>query len=205
MMAMTTRRTLQGAVLFGVLLAASATSAQSVAVSATAAAQEQRARAYFTNLELVTQDGETVRFFEDVLKGRVVLINFVFTECKNACPLATRKLTQVIDLLDGRFGAPIHFVSMSLDPETDTPAVLEAFARKHGADHAGWTFLTGNPAHLDLIIKKLGQYTENIQAHSSLMLAGNVPTARWTKIAPHAAPQGIAEKLLALARDDATP
>ena len=167
----------------------------------TASDEEARARSYFTNLELVNQDGETVRFFDDVLKNKVVVINFIFTNCEGACPLITHKLTLVRDKLEGFIGKQIRFVSLSLDPQRDSPAALKKFAKTQNADLAGWVFLTGEPDHLDTIIRKLGQYTDDIDAHSTMMLAGNVSTAHWIKILPQEQPPAIAEKLRLLMDD----
>ena len=164
-------------------------------------ADEQAARKYFTDLPLFTQDGKPVRFYTDVLRDKVVLISFVYTECKDACPILTQKLTRVRDLLEGQLGKPIHFVSISLDPKRDTPAALREFARRHQAYHDGWVFLTGEPENVNLIIRKLGQYTADLESHTTLMLAGNVKTAHWMKIPPTAPPMAIAEKLRGLARD----
>ena len=163
--------------------------------------EEERARCYFTNLELINQDGETVRFYDDVLKDKVVVINFIFTNCEGACPLMTHKLTLVRDRLDEHVGKPLQFVSLSLDPQRDTPAAMKEFAKTHHADHDGWVFLTGNADHLDTIISKLGQYTEDMEAHSTMMLAGNVNTAHWIKILPQEQPPAIAEKLRGLIED----
>lgn len=167
----------------------------------TASDEEARARSYFSNLELVNQDGETVRFFDDVLKNKVVVINFIFTNCEGACPLITHKLTLVRDKLEGFIGKQIRFVSLSLDPQRDSPAALKKFAKTQNADHEGWVFLTGEPDHLDTIIRKLGQYTDDIDAHSTMMLAGNVSTAHWIKILPQEQPPAIAEKLRLLMDD----
>jgi cytochrome oxidase Cu insertion factor (SCO1/SenC/PrrC family) len=167
-----------------------------------AASEEARAREYFTNLELVNQDGETVRFFDDVLKDKVVVISFIFTNCEGACPIITRKLTLVRDQLEGYIGNPIQFVTLSLDPERDTPAAMKEFAKLHKADHDGWVFLTGKAENLDAIIKRLGQFTDDIEAHSTLMLAGNVNAAHWMKILPQEPPPGIAEKLRLLMEED---
>lgn len=166
---------------------------------AEAARQEEGARSYFTDLELVTQDGQRVRFYTDVLRGKVVLINFAYTHCKDACPLLTRKLTLVRDLVEGQLGDPIQFVTISLEPERDSPATLKQFARRHEADHPGWVFLTGQPDHVNQIIRKLGQYTPDLESHSTMLLAGNVRTAHWMKIPPSAQPAVIAEKLRQLA------
>ncbi len=166
------------------------------------AQQEQRARDYFTNLELINQDGETVRFFDDVLKDKVVVISFIFTNCEGACPLITHKLTQVRDRMEGQIGDPIHFVSLSIDPKRDTPAALKEFARTHHADHEGWVFLTGKPEHLQEITSSLGQFTDDIEMHSTLMLAGNVKSAHWIKIPPQDQAPSIVEKLKLLVEDN---
>ena len=172
--------------------------------SASAEDEESRAREYFTNLELINQDGETLRFFDDVLKDKVVVINFIFTNCQGACPLVTHKLTLVRDGLEGRIGDPIQFVSLSLDPARDTPAAMKEFAKTHNADHDGWVFLTGKSENLDYIIKRLGQFTDDVEAHSTMMLAGNVNAAHWMKIQPQEMPPQIVEKLKLLIEDNET-
>lgn len=175
--------------------------APATAQEPTAADEEQRAREYFSNLELVNQDGQTVRFFDDVLKDKVVIVNFIFTNCEGACPLMTHKLTLVRDRLEGYIANPIQFVSLSLDPKRDTPAAMKAFARSHDADHEGWVFLTGKAENLDTIIKRFGQFTDDMEAHSTLILAGNVKAAHWIKILPQEQPPAIAEKLRDLMSD----
>lgn len=162
---------------------------------------EDAARRYFTDLELVTQDGRRVKFFSDVLKGRVVVISFVQTQCKNACPLVTRKLTLVRDQLEAQLGRPLQFVSISLNPAQDTPAALKDFAKRHEADHDGWVFLTGPVDHVTQIIRKLGQYSEDLDDHSTIILAGNVDRAHWTKIPPNVLPDAIAAKVRELMAD----
>ena len=169
-----------------------------------AESEEERAREYFSNLELINQDGETVRFFDDVLKDKVVVINFIFTNCKGACPLITHKLTLVRDGLEGYIGEPIQFVSLSLDPARDTPAAMKEFAKTHNADHDGWVFLTGKSENLDSIIKRLGQFTDDIEAHSTMMMAGNVNAAHWIKIQPQELPPQIVAKLKLLIEDNET-
>jgi cytochrome oxidase Cu insertion factor (SCO1/SenC/PrrC family) len=201
----TIKRIMTAGVICWLALAAAPVSLAQSADSATAATPEQeeeRARSYFTNLELINQHGETVRFFDDVLKDRVVVINFIFTNCEGACPLITHKLTLVRDRMEGQIGKPLRFVSLSLDPVRDTPAALKAFAKTHHADHDGWVFLTGKPENLDYIIKRLGQYTDDVEAHTTMMLAGNVSAAHWIKILPHEQPPAIAEKLQMLIGDN---
>lgn len=160
----------------------------------------QDAAKYFTDLELQTQDGRKVKFFSDVLQGRTVLINVIYTNCKDACPLITQQLLGVRQALPAdMFGKQVHFVSISSDPVRDTPAALKLFAKKQGADVEGWTFLTGRKENIDHILKKLGQYSETVEGHSTLFIAGNVPAKRWSKIRPNAPAPAIAMRLSELA------
>lgn len=167
------------------------------------AASEQKARDYFSNIEVIDQDGQRLKFYDDVLKDKVVAINFIFTNCQGACPLMTRHLTLVRDLLGPEVGEKIHFVSISIDPIRDTPAAMKEFAETHHADQAAWRFITGDPDDLAAIVKRLGQYTDDVEAHSTLLLAANVRTAHWTKIPPNVPPNGVVERLRLLAEEDA--
>ena len=170
--------------------------------AATLTSTEEGARQYFTDLELVTQNGEEVRFFTDVLKDKVVLINFVFTHCQDACPLITQKLLSTRDLLGEEVSARVHFISISIDPERDTPAALQSFMTKFKVPTDNWVFLTGEKQNVEHIVKKLGQYNDNVEEHSTLILAGNVNKRHWVKIPPTMPPVGIAEKLRLLTEDD---
>lgn len=163
------------------------------------ARDEESTRAYFTDLPLVNSRGEELRFYSDVLKGRVVAINFIYTTCGEACPIIMYRLTEVRDALGERFGKDIFFVSISVDPNTDTPQAMADFARNNEADQAGWIYLTGDRRNIDAIITRLGQYRSTVEAHSTLILAGNVPARRWARIQAHLSPQAIAEKLRQLA------
>lgn len=166
-------------------------------------AEQERARNYFTNLEVIDQDGRKLKFYDDVLKDKVVAINFIFTNCQGACPLMTRQLTLVRDMLGPEVGSEIHFVSVSIDPVRDTPAAMKEFAQTHDADQDSWRFVTGNPENLEYIVKKLGQYNDDVEAHSTLLLAANVRTAHWTKIPPNVPPNGVVERLRMLVEEDA--
>lgn len=137
---------------------------------------------YFPNPELVTHEGKTVRFYDDVLKGKTVAINVVYTECQDVCPLETAKLVQVQKMLGERFGRDIVFYSISIDPVRDTPAVLKAYAEKYGAR---WTFLTGKPEDIKLVTKKIGvvkgRDLETRDGHGSTLVIGHEPTGQWTR------------------------
>jgi cytochrome oxidase Cu insertion factor (SCO1/SenC/PrrC family) len=163
------------------------------------------ARSYFTDLELLTHDGRKVRFYSDVLEGRTVLINVIYTTCKDACPLITQQLNEVRKRIPELFGKQVFFVTLSSDPILDTPKLLKQFAQKQSADVAGWTFLTGKKDHIDHILKKLGQYADDKEDHSTLIIAGNVPAKRWAKIRPDTPVVAMAERLTTLAAAGGAP
>ncbi|MNM45075.1 hypothetical protein D3C81_559920 [compost metagenome] len=149
---------------------------------------------YFTDTVLVDQNGKQQRFYSDVLKDRVVLLNVVFTSCGDACPLITRKLKEVRTAL-GDSAKQIHFISLSIDPIADTPEKLKEFAAKNGADDPNWIFLTGDKASMDLVLARLGQMAPSPEQHSTLIIAGDVANKRWSKVRPDTPPAAIAQRL----------
>lgn len=172
------------------------------AAADSAAAREAKARNYFTDTVLVDQHGKSRRFYSDVLKDRTVVINFIFTNCGEACPLITHKLVAVKNKSADLFGKPLRFVSISIDPERDTPEALRKFAKKFDAEHPEWVFLTGDKESVMAVVKRLGAYTGSVEAHSTLLLAGNVPAARWRKLKPDLPPEVIAETLQLIAKNE---
>jgi len=155
----------------------------------------ERARNYFSDTMLTTQEGKQVRFYSDMLDNRTVVINVMYTSCKGACPMMTQMLSHVSKEIGARFGDDIHFVSISNDPERDTPAALAEFAQKQGVNLDGWTFLTGPKADVDRVIGKLGLYEADFEQHKSMLLIGNTRTGHWQKIPPNLPPQAITVKL----------
>jgi protein SCO1 len=145
-----------------------------------AAAQENSRSGYFPNLPVVTQTGETVRFYDDVLKGRIVVISFLFTRCTEICPLGTARKAQLADRLGDLLGRSVHFVSISVDPENDSVEDLAAYAK---AFHTGpgWTFLTGTPDNIRQINARLGERMRSLQDHKNEVLIGNEATGSWAR------------------------
>ena len=138
---------------------------------------------YFPDVQLTTQDGASVRFY-DLIKGKTVAIELIYTSCRFACPLETARLAQVQRLLGDRMGRDVFFYSISIDPEHDTPAVLKAFAETFHAG-AGWTFLTGQRADIERLARKLGLYStpnpEDKDGHVPALLIGNEATGDWMR------------------------
>ena len=156
-----------------------------LAPAVTAAAQNSRWGAnYFPNVTLTTQDGREVRFYDDLVKGKIVAIDLIYTTCRYACPLETARLAQVQKILGDRVGRDVFFYSITIDPDHDTPAVLKDYAEKYHAG-PGWLFLTGKAADIELISRKLGLYTEpdpaNKDGHTPSLLVGNEATGQWMR------------------------
>ena len=139
---------------------------------------------YFPNVVLTTQDGAKVRFYDDLLKGKIVVIDLIYTHCVDSCPLETARLAQVQRMLGDRVGKDIFFYSITLDPKRDTPEVLKDYAQKYGAG-PGWFFLTGSKSDIDLISRRLGLYSASAaqtrDGHKAAVLIGNEATGQWIR------------------------
>lgn len=138
---------------------------------------------YFPNVPLTTQDGKTVHLYDDLLRGKSVVVNLIYTHCQDSCPLETARLAQVQHMLGDRVGKDIFFYSISIDPENDTPEALKDYAEKFHAG-PGWLFLTGKKPDIDLIGRKLGLYSDpllNRDGHTTDLMIGNEPTGQWMR------------------------
>ena len=140
--------------------------------------------AYFTNARLLTHEGKAVRFYDDLLKGKLVVINMMYTSCTGICPANTAAMRALQQALGSRVGREVFMYSLSLRPEFDSPAALRDYATQYGAG-PGWTFLTGKPAQVDAIRRKLGFYDSNpvadadISRHTGMVRIGNLRANRW--------------------------
>jgi protein SCO1 len=108
-----------------------------------------------THYNLVNQNNQPV-LFPDVIKGKIVVMNYIFTNCPDICPLSTNNMRLIQERLKKEKIENVQFISLSFDPEFDTPAVLTKFAEIHGLDLSNWMFLTGAKTATDSIIKKVG-------------------------------------------------
>jgi protein SCO1/2 len=145
-------------------------------------AQQMRATAqkYFTDVELINQNGERMRLYSDVLKDHVVVINAFFATCQGSCLPMNRNLEKLQAAFKERMGKDLYIVSISVDPTVDTPAALKDYAKKLNAT-PGRLFLTGEKANVDLALRKLGQYVEQREQHTNIFIIGNERTGLWKK------------------------
>src|SRR5262245_5184370 len=148
--------------------------------SGASASERSPAEGYFSDVELINQDGEKVHFYTDVLKNKVVVINTFFTTCKNICPPMNRNFEKMQEALGDRLGKDAFLVSITVDPETDTPTRLKEYGRRFHA-RPGWMFLTGKKENVDWALYKLGQYVETKDNHTSIFIIGNEPKGLWKK------------------------
>src|SRR5262247_4098865 len=135
---------------------------------------------YFPNLSVVTHEGKTVRFYDDLIKGKMVIVSFIYTSCPDICPLSTARMAQVEEKLGNRVGRDIFIVSMTVDPENDTPDRLKEYAKAFGSG-PGWSFVTGKPEDVRAINYKLGERSKNLSDHRNEIVLGNDKTGEWAR------------------------
>ena len=156
---------------------------------------------YFPNVVLTTHEGRKVRFYDDLIRDKIVTINVMYTQCQDGwCPLTTDNLVRVQKLLKGRVGRDIFMYSLTLTPEHDTPPVLKGYARAHGVG-PGWTFLTGNPQDVEMLRRKLGfSWADPVRDakkanHTGNLRYGNEPLQLWAACPTMAKPEWIVESI----------
>lgn len=138
------------------------------------------AKNYFTDVVLVDQDGRDQRLYSDLLQGKVVVIGTFFASCTGACPAIAKSYKKIQDWLGDRLGKEIYLISITVDPEHDTPQRLKEFAQEFGA-RPGWIFLTGSKENVSFALGKLGSAVENKEDHNNILFVGNEPTGLWKK------------------------
>jgi protein SCO1/2 len=133
-----------------------------------------------------------MRFYDDLLKGKTVLINFMLTHCTGACSPMTANLAKVQKYLGEHVGKEVVMISISVDPEHDTPDALKRYAEGFKIQ-PGWYFLTGTKENVEGVLSKLGGYTDDPQQHSTVLIIGDEATGQWMKVPALAKPSEIAD------------
>jgi protein SCO1/2 len=166
------------------------------------ASSEERRRNRFLNVALTTHEGREVRFYDDLLKGKTVLLNFLYTICtaEAICPLGTANLVTVQEILGPRVGRDVFMYSITLDPVNDTPRVLKSYARAFGVK-PGWEFLTGEKEEIERLRRNLGYVNldpvkdKDPSQHSGMLRYGIEPMERWAGCPILSRPEAIARYL----------
>lgn len=162
-----------------------------------------RLSGYFPNPVLQTQEGKAVYFYDDLLKGKVVVLSLMYTGCGRLCPSSIANLLEAKEGLGARVGRDVFFYALTLDPALDTPAVLNAYARRLETG-AGFTFLTGAEANIHLIRRRFGLFDPDpaVDAdraqHGALAVYGNEPLGRWGAVSSLVRPERIVRAVRSL-------
>jgi protein SCO1 len=144
------------------------------------AAERTPAHKYFSDVELINQHGERLRFYSDLLQGKVVIISSFMATCKAACPPKNLNLEKIQNAAGERLGKDVLILSITVDPLTDTPAKLKEYASSYHA-RPGWHFLSGKKENVDWALYKIGQYVANKEEHGNIFVMGNEKTGLWKK------------------------
>jgi len=149
------------------------------AASAPAAAEPMGVRVKLEDTLLRDQDGREVHLLSEVLGGRVAVVNFVYTTCTTVCPVSSASFGELQKRLSGRLGRDVLLVSITVDPQRDTPARLKEYAAKYGAGE-GWRWLTGKKRSVDRVLQAFGAYTTNFEDHPAMIMVGR--GGRWIRL-----------------------
>jgi len=187
---------------FGATAAIFGAGAMLAATSASAAQnpREQFRKKHFPNVPLITHTGESVLLYDDLLKDKKVVINFMYTVCSDTCSLTTQNIKQARVLL-GDLAKDINFYSFSLTPLEDDPAALRAYMDMHEVGSTGWTFLTGTPDNIERVRQGLGFVQQDpiedadISSHASMLRVGNEKMVSWGHASGTTSGRSIARKI----------
>ena len=162
--------------------------------------RERIRQRYFPNLVLTSHEGKKVRFYDDLVKDKIVVFNMFYAKCEGICSPVTRNLVRVQNLLGDRVGKDIFFYSFSLKPKEDTVPALKHYAEMHRVK-PGWLFLTGSADDMELLRRKLGfvdpdpEVDKDTSNHIGVLKYGNEPLQRWGGCPGMQAPDAIAEAI----------
>lgn len=150
----------------------------------------------FTNALLRTHENKEVRFYDDLIRGRQVVINFMYADCHGACPMVTSTLKTLYSKYKNRMGKDLFFYSLTVKPETDTPAALMHYAKARKANLPGWLFLTGDAYDLETIRFRLFRmkhpgFDLDTAMHAGTLRIINDSTNMWTQVEAFATLESI--------------
>ena len=174
----------------------------STALGTPRSAEEGAVQVTLRDPALVDQSGQPLRFASDAIGERIVVVEFIYTNCSTVCPLLTQILVRAQAQLPPSLVQDVRFISVSVDPARDTPKRLRQYAAKFGIK-SGWTLLTGQKRSVDEVLKGLSAFTPDFVDHSSMVLVGDAQHDRWTRFFGFPDPDQIAARIedLAAARD----
>jgi protein SCO1/2 len=166
----------------------------------TTSSREAIRKRYLPDVVVQTHEGKAALFYEDLVKDKIVVFNFMYLNCEDSCPTTLHTLMDVHTLLRPRIGQDIFMYSITLDPERDSVAALKKEARSHGV-RPGWLFLRASAPDTELLRRKLGfvssdpKVDANKSAHAWMVRFGNEPRQLWSMVAASSSPEAIARAI----------
>jgi protein SCO1 len=146
------------------------------------------------DVAVLDEDGKEVRFYTELVKGKIVVINFIFTTCTTVCPPLGATFARLQRSINSDMAKEVNLISISVDPAVDTPERLKAWAGKFGAQ-PGWKLITGSRAELDKLLRALGGYAARKEDHTPTVLIGDAERNKWTRVYGLAKPAKLAETI----------
>lgn len=180
--------------------AASATEPHKWPVVTQEMARKRLQEQHLPNLPMITHEGKRVLFYDDLIKDKVVSLNFFFANCDEVCPLVTANLAKVQKLMGDQVGRDIYMYSFTLKPEEDTVDVIRNYRKKFGAG-PGWTFLTAKPEDMEKLRVAIGftypdpAIDKDTTQHIGNVRYGNEPLMYWSACPGMAHARFIVESL----------
>lgn len=162
-----------------IMLAAIEGSAQSCHTPATQT-KKPETKMVIPDVAVLDQDGRALHFYTDLIKGKTVAINFIFTNCTTICPPLAATFARLQKEMGDKIGKDVHLISISVDPVTDTPERLKAWGAKFKAG-PGWTFVTGEKQEMDKLLTALGAAVSKREDHTPALIIGNDTKGVWTR------------------------
>ncbi len=161
------------------------------------------------NILLATQDDKPLRFYDDLVRNKTVIVDFMYATCDDRCPMKTFNLVDVHRRLGGRVGHDIFMLSISLEGKRDTPEMLRQYIKRYGGPKTGWLYLTGDYHDVEALRYSLGVYDldpiidADKESHDGIVTFGNDSTNRWSALPAMMDSRGIARTVSRITRDTA--
>ena len=146
------------------------------------------------NTELLNQDGTQVKFASDIVSNNIIAINFIYTDCHTACPVVSAIFAKLQNQLGEKLQQGVRMVSLSVNPATDTPERLKTYA-EHFHAQPEWSWLTGEKAQVDALLKGLGVYSTDYTNHTPVILVGDPVSGVWTRFNGLTSPETLAARI----------
>jgi protein SCO1 len=167
------------------------------------AAESEDPNNVFPNVVLISHEGKSYRFYDDLIRNKIVIINFFYAGCGDICPLTTQTLVEVQHRLNGRVGRDMFMYSITLQPELDTPEIMQSYVETYGVQ-PGWLFMRASRDDTELLRRRLGYVDPDpvldadLETHIGVVKFGNDAIGRWAACPSFGDPEEIVSAILSV-------